>query len=62
MGEDCAECYAPFIRMEPLHFQEGIREEAEEEAEHDAEQGGHFKKNCLEHVRCLNESEIEGVF
>lgn len=59
MGEDCAECYAPFIRMEPLHFQERIREEAEHEVE---QEGGPFKEDCLEHVRCLTEKEIEGVF
>ena len=42
----------------PLHFQEEIREEAEEKVE---EMGGHFKENCFEHKVCLTESQREGA-
>ena len=56
--KDCSQCYPPFKVMVPLHFQEEIREEAEEKVE---EIGGHFKKNCFEHKVCLTESQREGA-
>lgn len=57
-SRDCSECYPPFKLMTPLHFQEGISEEAEREVE---EIGGHFEENCMEHAICLTESEVEGA-